>query len=265
MQGARLDIRWLDATDDSIEVDLNPGTSPICGWLLPNHADQTLSVYDQDGHALGSLRGFIASSAVQTLEWVPAPGGAGNVPGQGTQPETISNPHLAGLVTDLLARSDAAAALQDLMDTLDQASWSMDLGDDQIAATSPLAGDPVAVVRINLQLQLRGLPMTDQSYEQIFANPQDSTDLTLKFNSGGVENTSFDLRLGAPELRRDGVAAFFPDDDYSSAIAPQAPRAPASSYVTQQGAGSWPQVTPAPTPKPVAASWTQPDPSPERC
>ncbi|MDF1873418.1 hypothetical protein [Vannielia sp.] len=249
MQGARLDIRWLDATDDSVEVDLNPGTSPICGWLLPNHADQTLSVYDQDGHALGSLRGFIASSAVQTLEWVPAPGGAGNVPGQGTQPETISNPHLAGLVTDLLTRSDAAAALQDLMDTLDQASWSMDLGDDQIAATSPLAGDPVAVVRINLQLQLRGLPMTDQSYEQIFANPQDSTDLTLKFNSGGVENTSFDLRLGAPELRRDGVAAFFPDDDYSSAIAPQAPRAPASSYVTQQGAGSWPQVTPAPTPQ----------------
>src|SRR6185503_9352041 len=36
-QPARLDFTWLSADNDAVAVEFQADTSPICGWLLPNH------------------------------------------------------------------------------------------------------------------------------------------------------------------------------------------------------------------------------------
>ncbi len=33
----------------------HPATTPICGWVLANHLDNSLMIYDSRGKALGSL------------------------------------------------------------------------------------------------------------------------------------------------------------------------------------------------------------------
>jgi len=51
-QPARLNFRWLSATKGAQEMNDSPTTSPICGWILPNNLDNSLTVYDNLGNAL---------------------------------------------------------------------------------------------------------------------------------------------------------------------------------------------------------------------
>ena len=61
---ARVDARWLSAafdttvpgyTDDFTESNDHPATSPVCGWIVPNHLDLLLAFYDADGSPIGSF------------------------------------------------------------------------------------------------------------------------------------------------------------------------------------------------------------------
>ena len=54
-QPARLSFRWLSADDDEIETNSAPASSPVCGWMLFNHLDGSLMIYDQAGAALGAF------------------------------------------------------------------------------------------------------------------------------------------------------------------------------------------------------------------
>jgi len=42
----------------------------VCGWLLPNHLDSSIAVYDAGGNLLGELLLLEKSKG----EWQPAPG-----------------------------------------------------------------------------------------------------------------------------------------------------------------------------------------------
>ena len=93
-QPARLNFRWLAAdpgmlnSPDEPEMNDHPSTSPVCGWLIPNHLDDSLMVYDAQGVALGSI--------LQTAAWEPAPGTVNRV-----RLSAIPNPHLRQLATYL--------------------------------------------------------------------------------------------------------------------------------------------------------------------
>ena len=60
-QPARLNFRWLAAnprtlnSPDEPEMNDHPATSPVCGWLIPNHLDGGLMFYDAQGVSLGSI------------------------------------------------------------------------------------------------------------------------------------------------------------------------------------------------------------------
>ena len=61
---SRVDAHWLSATfdstvpgftDDFAESNDHPATSPVCGWIVPNHLDVSLAFYDSDGSPIGSF------------------------------------------------------------------------------------------------------------------------------------------------------------------------------------------------------------------
>jgi hypothetical protein len=54
---ARFSFHWITADNDEIEqrTPLPPAT-PVCGWVLTNHLENSIAVYDADGTALGSWR-----------------------------------------------------------------------------------------------------------------------------------------------------------------------------------------------------------------
>ncbi len=186
----------------------------------------------------------MVSAGHNILQWVPAPGGD-TAPAQGGTVPNIANTQLAALVSSLLTRDDGAQALVDLSAVLDQAAWLLDPGDDRSdAGTCALAGYPVAVVRSNLQLQLKGLANCDQSYEKIFKKQTDQ----LLFDNGGVTKLSFEFKLGAHELRQDGVAGYYLGSDYSQLKAVHLPKETKTNYVSQQGDGGYPALSPVETP-----------------
>jgi hypothetical protein len=64
LAATRVDARWLSAThndhvpgvtNDFVEMNAHPATSPVCGWIVPNHLDVTLALYDADGSPIGSF------------------------------------------------------------------------------------------------------------------------------------------------------------------------------------------------------------------
>jgi hypothetical protein len=57
----RLWFRWLSAKhasgnkEDLVEMNTHPATSPVCGWIIPNHLADNLFFYDMDGKPIGSF------------------------------------------------------------------------------------------------------------------------------------------------------------------------------------------------------------------
>lgn len=189
----RLWFRFQSAADDATEADSS--TSPVCGFVLPNHLDGDLQFYGADGGGLGAVR-FDAHDGVV---WEGAPGLATNV-GTGAA-AAVSDPHLAGVAQGLLdwglvdATSDAPAgetALSSLLRIVDTSLWTVDpfghVGDEHL---SLLVGHPLAVLRAILRLEV-GEPVTP--------------DL--------VRGMRFPVRIGALAHWQDGLLGYFVDDDY---------------------------------------------------
>jgi hypothetical protein len=83
VQPMRLRFDWEDASGHPEE---NGG--PVCGWVLPNHLEKSLTIYSASGKPLGVLQkklGLKSGSSAPAFYWLDVPGVA---------PETIDNPHL---------------------------------------------------------------------------------------------------------------------------------------------------------------------------
>jgi hypothetical protein len=159
----RLNFRWLAALSgaegvDEVEMNSSPATTPICGWLLPNHFDSSLMVYDNTGRALGSI-GAMA-------EWMPAPGSRDRIAAA-----EVPNPHLRRLVRRLVidvGTPDRESTirqdfLRSFLSTLDSAIESIEPASfAQHEALALLIGRPIAVVRARADLQLMGQPTVSE-------------------------------------------------------------------------------------------------------
>jgi hypothetical protein len=220
-QAARLDLRLLAADDDQEEVDLTAGADPVCGWLLPNHVDRGLAVYDTAGQPLGEILQVIGSQT--PLIWQPAPGAPSGVPG----PADIANAHLRGFVTALLGRADGGDAFDNLLAVIDETTWTVDpLGGRHDQNLSVLIGRPLALVCARLRFTLHGAPASDQSW---FTTLDPTTDTPVEAY-GGVTTPTFAVRLGSQALRDDGLMGYFVGGDYGTFHAVHVPAglAPAS-------------------------------------
>lgn len=151
----RVDSRWLSAafdtsvpgfTADFAESNDHPATSPVCGWIVPNHLDLSLAFYDADGSPIGSF-GLEHGDGVYRTR-------AGNLGNPQDDLDADLGPDSAPLVNVHVARlmrfvnQEGAGFLTDLMAAIEQSDQYINpVGFAQDAALSVLIGRPLAIVR----------------------------------------------------------------------------------------------------------------------
>ena len=187
-QHARLNFNWLAADGPSeIEMTTKPARNPVCGWIVPNNLDSTLSIYDQQGKTLGSLD--------RAGNWREAPGGFGIA-----EVASISNSHLRKLVEYLVERGEIFQ--QQFISTLDNSLATID--PEGFATHSTLAlliGRPMAVVRATFSLEVKGLPMCDPTVKI------ESADQELP--TYGYKEVKVPIRLGDYQQLNDGLVGYW--------------------------------------------------------
>ncbi len=207
VQGARLDLAFLanDGSGGDTVTSANPNA--VCGWVLPNHLDGALAIYDEGGVMLGELIAMPAPG-----NWRPRPGAPGTDPPPAT-PADIPNAALRAVVQSIASQPQAVFA--DLLQTVDETLWMVDpLGGRKDQFLSVLIGRPLAVVQARLQLTLNGLACVNQMWDAM-VTPQTSgpaSSYSWMNSDGGVGEVSFPVRLGSLTRRDDGLIGYFLPD-----------------------------------------------------
>jgi len=221
---ARADAHWLSATHnqavpgvttDFVEVNDHPATSPVCGWIMPNHLDVALAFYDADGSPVGTFGLEHGASKYRTR--------AGNTanPGDGLDQDLATvNGHLAQLMRFI--GQQPAAFLTDLMATIEQSDQFINpAGYAQDVALSVLVGRPLAIARMVQSISTAGgvLPASQANTSSGSALSQTVTNKWYDYGqrqaatSAGLSQVLIPVRLGDLTDIDDGLVAFLPEAD----------------------------------------------------
>ncbi len=269
LQPSRMMIRFLDAEDDAQEARIDQSDpsavrSPVAAWLLPDHVDRALEVFDAAGEPLGQLRHESLGGGVV---WEGAPGIPGPI---GRAPaETIANFHTTAFVTGLVQRDAAERALEDversesplsaLLRVIDTTLWTVDpFGDTGVEHFSVITGRPIALVRARLQLDV----LSDLDSFDLAPDPR----AVRQAAYDRLSQLEFEVRLGALTRFEDGLLGYFVNDDYSHfypvhARVPEEalPSGPHTGYLGP--ADSTAEFNENPTPKEIVTPYLVPDPT----
>jgi hypothetical protein len=206
----------LEAWVDQLHPEL--AVNPVCGFLLPDHMDESCEVFDRDGTPVGEV---LHDSVTDAVTWEPAPGRP-VPPDAGPMVDLPAHAQHVGRLADGLVRADIAArhatdhdggedasALTAMLRAIDTTLWSVDayaaLGTPTVAG---LVGRPIAVVRATLRLDL----------------PDDLTEVTITEAGGAparraayeaMREVRFPVRIGELGRSDDAVLGFYVDDDYA--------------------------------------------------
>ncbi|MGH9114458.1 MAG: hypothetical protein ACRDWW_01375, partial [Acidimicrobiales bacterium] len=187
---ARVWFRWADAASGATDGTI----APLCGFVLPNHLDGDLEMFDPAGASLGTVRGDPTSG----VAFEDAPGRPATV-GQSLQ-AALPDERMRGLAQGLIdwGRADTSTnretALSALLRTIDSSRWSVDpFGHTGEEHLSLLIGHPVAVLRASLRLEVQ--------------DPVAPPELAW---------TAAPVRLGALAHWQDGLFGCFVNDDYGT-------------------------------------------------
>lgn len=189
--------------------------TPVSGFLLPDHIDEALEVFDRDGNPLGQV---MHDSVTDAVTWETAPGRP-LPPDAGPLADVPATAQHAALVAAGLIQSDVdarhgnapptASSLSALLRAIDSTLWSVDtyaaIGSPTIAG---LVGRPVAVVRATLRLDA-----PDDLDEVTVAAPGGVGARAVAF--AAIRDQLFPYRVGELARSDDGVLGFFVDDDYT--------------------------------------------------
>jgi hypothetical protein len=227
---AQLPPRLLQQARLNFEFLPQVGDNPIVGWILPNHLDSGLSVYDPNGVAYGELTLGVDQANNPVVDWLAAPDSPfpalpGPAQGQG---------QLIGFLANL--KKLGAGAFSDFLQSVDETLWTIDpLGNRSDAFLSVLIGRPLAVVAASLSFELEAEPWRDPDWPYTFANPRPDP-LFL--------NYKFPVRLGDLGYREDGLIGYFLDGEYRNFNAIHLPDRgendpPLTGYLKQIGVGNY--------------------------
>ncbi|MBW2569004.1 MAG: hypothetical protein JRE47_06450 [Deltaproteobacteria bacterium] len=215
-QPSRLLFRFLSAKEEEIEMNSHPLTSPICGWVVPNHIDRSLMIYDQNGEAIGSV---VLTDNQNQLNWQSAPGS--DTIEQANKTDEIGdafNGHNSYLKDFVLgAYNNGAQFIKQFLDTIDLACTTINpQNSQQEQGLSVLIGKPLALVRASLKLEIQGLPASNQSWDWL----KDGFNSTADFTK-----VKFPIRLGDLTSINDGLIGYFKENsqqqaDYTTFYAP---------------------------------------------
>ena len=218
VQPARLRCRWVSVADESNgryrESNANPDTSPLIGWVVPNHFDHGLVVCDAKGKVRGELRRVVGEKP--SLIWADVPG---SVATPGGEPSLERTYHLEPFVQGLKEaaknpdytlsldrmKSADSGVLDDLLKLIDRISLTLTTpAARRIGTLSMLLGHPLALVRAALDLEIWGRVAAGPPW----VDPSDAS-------SGGLQTTNFPIRLGDGRRSNDGLIGYFVGTNYS--------------------------------------------------
>jgi hypothetical protein len=209
----------IDQTDPSKQV------TPIAGFLLPDHMDESLEVFATDGTPLGEVLHDPFSDAVS---WEIAPGRTDVAPAAGPTEDPDPAHHRVGWIAAGLVTADATArqgtpdraetesALSAMLRAIDTTLWTVDpfgsLGQSHIAG---LVGRPIAVVAARLALDIYS-DVADRAYPA--PAPPDTASPVMSGRQAAYDalpGLEFEVRLGEITRSDDGLLGYFVDDDYA--------------------------------------------------
>ena len=188
---ARVLMRFVDPIDGLLDVE--PGATPVCGYLVPSLSDGTLEFFDDTGKGWGRLR----PDANRGIAWEESPGRERTL---GSRPSAVLANRLLGGMADNLVELDLAqagspttslSALATLLKVLDTTRWATDLtgrvGDEYL---SLLLGQPIAVVRAAIEVEVQ--------------DPRQPVEINA---------TAIAVRLGTLSHLQDGLLGYYIGDD----------------------------------------------------
>jgi hypothetical protein len=253
---SRLMLRFVDAANASAPEEARVdqehperAPSPVCGWLLPDHVDEALEVFDAAGAPMGQLFHDPKTGAVL---WEGAPGRPGPL---GAAPFS-SHPAarwVGGLVRGLLAADTSAraaapppteSALSALLRAVDTTLWTTDpFASQPSGPIAGLVGRPIAVVRATIHFELQ-TDLDQLSY-------QGTTRAERAAACASLAAQELRVRLGEASRTDDGLLAWFVDDDFehvrlTSPLVRQMARAtgPGRGHLAAYGAQEEPELQP---------------------
>lgn len=155
---ARMDFRFVQAGAPERDADASSG--PVCGWLMLDHIEHAVEVFDAKGTSLGQL-----STVNGRAAWEPAPGAdaawGGQVAAVGPDGQPVNDAlrrFVGGVldadwrVTDRTGVTESSvSALVRLLDTVRQTVDRAGESADQLAQ---LADRPIAVCRATVRLDV---------------------------------------------------------------------------------------------------------------
>ncbi len=213
---SRLDFRLLSYDDDNLpaisspsSVSMNKGAfSPVCGYLLPDHIEWAMEVFDPEGSAEGQLRvaerdWSLGGIQKGKLVWDSSPGEnapVGELPNTGNiHMDRMLNQLMEIGLTDEIEKDSniegGEGALSALLRAIDSTYWHMDpFAKGGINHPTFYMGRPVAMLRAVIRLQLEG-GENNMSEE--------------------LKNYNFQVKLGSITKEIDGLLGYFVNDDYS--------------------------------------------------
>ena len=218
VQSAKANLRFLQRDNDNIPSNSADSTNPICGWVMPNHLDNSLIVFDSKGVNQGSV--IKIQRELETPEDDPNRFSIrwDAVPGINTQlgaPPNLPNEHLQGFITGLLKTAPkGSGAYDELLQSIDSTLWTMDIFSAQSGNMSILLGRPIAVVRADLGIPVAGTPV----YNQSWPNTGEYYDDQGTYSPGNPPYMGVPLpvRVGDIAVKSNGVLGYFTDDNYST-------------------------------------------------
>lgn len=230
-QPARLNFRWLSATQPQRtrrrksskpdqEMNDTLATKPICGWVLPNNLDNSLTIYDDEGKAL------VMIDRTATLR---------SVPGHDYSEQEIkdiiagTNLYLKQMVWYLI--NQGPAFMSDFLTTVNAALETIDPeGFAQHKAISLLVSRPLALVRARINLDIQGIPAVSQNRISF------SNDLFYnKFRTTqAFEKVKFPIRIGEYRQFNDSLVGYWVEKADDGTYKDSVFYAPQSCYVPHE-------------------------------
>jgi hypothetical protein len=196
LQPAKLNFELLNP-DGNLHWQY-PTQNPVVGWVISNHLDRSIAVYDPAGMALGELRVMYDAGNTAAVRWESAP----SVTNYTFANLQVDYPELWKVLNPMLGQT--TASFQAFLRLIDESLWGIHpTTDAAIVGLSVLAGRPLALVKAGLQFQMSGNPMLDPSWYN-----------TQTQAPNGVRDIPFRIRLGDLQNAQDGLVGYYVGDNY---------------------------------------------------
>jgi len=228
VQPSRLQLRYVDAGDDSRDLGLSANANPICGWIVHNFLDRSLAFYSPAGYPIGDLVQS-GTPAQPDVTWIPTPPVANS-------PVPELNAHAKAFRDELLKRSDRGVAFKALMKSIDDRIGAIDPGHDPgDPDLAVLVGRPLALVRVRVALQLFGEPLANSSWRSTPVSEK-GWEPSLR-QTANLTSLDVPIRLGREDLTNDGVIGYFDAGEtaFNSVRRPAQP----TPYIKPIGGGNY--------------------------